>query len=97
MIPIYFSPSQDSVHSLTKIIDHFPTKYDHYLIMRDLNMEPNNRMSKSFLDSNKLKNLLKTNNCVKGKDSQLTLFSPGVNIHLSIHHHMKRYLVIIII
>ena len=97
MIPIYFSPSQDSVHSLTKIIDHFATKYDHHLIMRDLNMEPSNRMSKSFLDSNKLKNLLKTNNCVKGKDSSIDLILTRSKYSFNYNHHMKQDLVIIII
>ena len=49
-VSIYCPPSQDSgffIHSLTEIIDHFATKYNH-LIMGDFNMEPNNRMFKEF-------------------------------------------------
>ena len=56
-------PSQDSgffIYSLTKIIDHFVTAYDNHLIMGDFNMEPNNPMFKSFLDSNNHTNLIKT-------------------------------------
>ena len=72
MTSIYSLPSQDSRffrHSLTEIIDHFATKYDNHLIMGDFNMEPNNRMFKSFLDSNNLTNLIKTNTCFKRKGS----------------------------
>ena len=50
VISIYCPPSKDSgffIHSLTEIIDHFATKYNH-LIMGDFNMEPNNRMFKEF-------------------------------------------------
>ena len=65
--------------------------------MGDFNIEPNNRMFKSFLDSNNLTNLTKTNTCFKEKGRQLTSFSPARNIHLSMHHHMKRDFVIIMI
>ena len=70
VISIYYSPSQDSeffIYSLTEIIDHLATKYDNHLIMGDFNMKPNNRMLKSFLDSNNLTNLIKINTCFKGK------------------------------
>ena len=45
VISIYRWPSQDSVfllNSLTKIIDVFADKYDHYLIMVDFNLESGN-------------------------------------------------------
>ena len=41
--------------------------------MADFNTEPNNRMYKSFLDSNNLTNLTKTNTCFKGKGSSIDL------------------------
>ena len=64
MISIYHPSSQNNgffIHSLTKIIDHFATKYDNHLIVDDFNMEPNNPMLKSFLDSDNLTNLIKNN------------------------------------
>ena len=101
VISIYCSPSQDSgffIHSLTEIIDHFATKYDNHLIIGDFNMEPNNRMLKSFLDSNNLTNLIKTNTCFKGKGSSIDLiltnrkysfkYTSSYETGLSDHHHM---------
>ena len=101
MISIYRPPSQDSgffIHSLTKIIDHFATKYDNHLIMRDFNMEPNNRMFKSFFGSNNLTNLIKTNTCLKGKGwstdiiltnkKYLFKYTSSYETGLSDHHHM---------
>ena len=101
MIPIYCPPSQDSgfcIHSLTKIINHFATKYDNDLIMGDFNMEPNNRMSISFLDSNNLTNLIKTNTYFKGKGSSIDLiltsgkysfkYTSSYETRLRDHHHL---------
>ena len=101
VISIYCSPSQDSgffIHSLTEIIDHFATKYDNHLIMGDFNMEPNNRMFKSFLHSNYLTNLIKTNTCFKGKGWSIDLiltnrkysfkYTSSYETGLSDHHHM---------
>ena len=53
-------------------------------------MEPNNHMFKSFLDSNNLTSLIKTNTCFKGKGSSIDPFLTNRKFHLSIHHHMKR-------
>ena len=101
MISIYHLPSQDSgflIHSLTKIIDYFATKYDNHLIMGDFNMEPNNVMFKRFLDSNNLKNVIKNNTCFKGKGSSIGLilinrkfsfkYISSYETRLSDHHHM---------
>ena len=101
MISIYYSPSQDSeffIYSLTEIIDHSATKYDNHLIMGDFNMKPNNRMLKSFLDSNNLTNLIKINTCFKGKGSSIDLiltnrkysfkYTSSYKKGLSDHHHM---------
>ena len=97
---IYRPPSQDSGffrYSLTEIIDHFATKYDNHLIMGDFNMEPNNRMFKSFLESNNLTTLIKTNTCFKGKESSIDLiltnrkylfkYTSSYEKGLSDHHH----------
>ena len=101
VISIYCPPSKDSgffIHSLTEIIDHFATKYDNHLIMGDFNMEPNNHMFKSFLDSNNLTNLIKNNTCFKGKRSSIDLiltnrkysfkYTSSYETGLSDHHHM---------
>ena len=61
-------------------------------------MEPNNRMSKSFLHSNNLTNLIKTNICFKGKGSSIDLiltnrkysfkYTSSYETGLSDHHRM---------
>ena len=66
--------------------------------MADFNIEPNNRMYKSFLDSNNLTNLTKTNTCFKGKGSSIDLiltnrkysfkYTSSYKTGLSDHHHM---------
>ena len=86
------------MHSLTEIIDHFATEYDNHLIMGDFNMEPNNHMFKSFLDSNNLTNLIKTNTCFQGKESSIDLiltnrkysfkYTSSYETRHSDHHHM---------
>ena len=76
VISIYRPPSQDSVfflNSLTKIIDVFADKYDNYLILGDFNLESGNTILTNFLDSNNLRNLIKTNTCFKGKRSSIDL------------------------
>ena len=97
IISIYRWPSQDGgffIHSLTEIIDHFATKYDDGLIMGDFNMVPNNCMFKSFLDSNNLTDLIKTNFCFKGIDLILTdrkysfKYTSSYETGISDHHHM---------
>ena len=101
VISIYYSSSQDSeffIYSLTEIIDHLATKYDNHLIMGDFNMKPNNRMLKSFLDSNNLTNLIKINTCFKGKGSSIDLiftnrkysfkYTSSYETGLSDHHHL---------
>ena len=52
---------------------------------------------RTILGSNNFTNLIKNKPCFKGKASSIDLIPPTGNIHLSIHHHMKRDLVIIII
>ena len=101
MISIYRPLSQGSeffIHSLTKIINHFATKYGNHLIMGDFNMEPNNPMFKSFFDSNNHTNLIKTNTCFKGKGSSIDLiltnrkylfkYTSSYETGLSDHHYM---------
>ena len=95
------SPSEDSdffFHSLRKIIDHFAAKFDNHLIMGDFNMESNNLMFKSFLDSNNLTNLIKNNTCFKGQGLSIDLiftnrkysfnYTSSYEMGLSDHHHM---------
>ena len=73
------------------ILDHVATKYDNHLIMGDFNMEPNNRMFKSFLHSN-------YHTCFKGKGWSIDLiltnrkysfkYTSSYETGLSDHHHM---------
>ena len=100
VISIYRPPPQDSgffIHSLTEIIDHFATKYDNHLIMGDFNMEPNNCMFKSFLDSNNLTNLIKTYTCFKGKGSSIYLILTNRKYSFKYTSSYETGLVIIII
>lgn len=48
-------------NSLTKIIDHFATKFEIDLFSEDLNMESSNTMFKRFLDSKYLTTLIDNN------------------------------------
>ena len=51
MISIYHPPSQEGgffIHFLAEIIVHFATKHDNHLAIGDFNIEPNNRMFKSY-------------------------------------------------
>ena len=101
VISIYRPPSQDSVfflNSLTKIIDVFADKYDNYLILGDFNLESGNTILTNFLDSNNLRNLIKTNTCFKGKRSSIDLIltnrkysfknTSSYETGLSDYHHM---------
>ena len=76
MFSIYHPPSQDSGffrNSLTKAIDHFATIYDNHLIMGNFNMESNNPIFQSFLNSNNFTNLIKQNIRFKGKALSIDL------------------------
>ena len=69
MISICQPPSQDNeffLNSLTVILDHFTKVYENYLIMADFNLEPHDKRSRYFLNSNNLVNLVKDNTCFKG-------------------------------
>ena len=66
--------------------------------MGDFNMESNNLMFKSFLDSNNLTNLIKNNTCFKGKWSSIDLiltntkysfkYKSSCETRFNDHHHM---------
>ena len=65
-------PSQDSeffLNSLTVFLDHFTKAYDNYLIVGDFNLEPHDKRLGYFLNSNNLVNLVKTNTCFKGSET----------------------------
>ena len=50
-----------SLNNLTKIIDALANTYDNYLIMGDFNIERSDLSLKTFLNSNNLYNLIKSN------------------------------------
>ena len=69
-----------------------------YETVGHFNMEPNNPMFKSFLDSNNLTNLFKTNSCFNGKGLSINLiltkrkysfkYTSSYETGPSDHHHM---------
>ena len=101
VISIYRPPSQNSEYfpnSLTKIIDYFANTYDNHLILGDFNLQPTDSALMGFLDCTGLTNLIKTNNCFKGKGSCIDLiltnrkfsfkFTSTYETGISDHHHM---------
>ena len=77
VISIYRPPSQNCeyfLNNLTKMIDFFADTYENYLIMGDFNIERSDPSLKTFLNSNYLYNLIKSNTCFKGKGSCVDLF-----------------------
>ena len=100
-ISIYRSPSQNCdyfLNNLTEMIDFFNDTYENYLIMGDFNIERSDPSLKTFLNSNNLYNLIKSNTYFKGKGSCIDLFltnrkysfkfSGSYETGISDHHHM---------
>ena len=101
MISIYRPPSQNSeyfLNNLTEVIHFFADTYDKYLIMGDLIIEQSDPSLKTFLNSNNLYNLIKSNTCFKDKSSCNGLFlanrkysfkfSGSYETGITDHHHM---------
>ena len=101
VISIYRPPLQNSEHflnSLTKIIDYFANTYDNHLILGDFNLQPTDSALMGFLESSSLTDLIKTNNCFKGKGSCVDLiltnrkfsfkFTSTYETRTSDHRHM---------
>ena len=73
---IYRPPSQNKQYffkKLSKIIDHFSSIYDDYIILGDFNMKPGDSILKAFMQSHNLFNLIKSNKCFKGSGSCIAL------------------------
>ena len=80
------------------MIDVFVDTYENYLIMGDFNIERIDPSLKTFLNSNNLYNLIKSNTCFKGKGSYIDLiltnrkysfkFSGSYETGISDCHHM---------
>ena len=76
VISIYWPPSQDSDffwNSLTIILDHFTKAYYNFLIMGTLIKNLMKKDWDTFLNSNNLVNLVKTNTCSSSSCSDLIL------------------------
>ena len=98
---IYRPPSQNKQYflkKLSKIIDHFSSIYDDYIILGDFNMKPGDSILKAFMQSHNLFNLIKSNTCFKGRGSCIDLIltnrkfcfknSSTFETGLSDHHHL---------
>ena len=59
--------------SLTNLIDLFSSSYDNFILMGDLNSQPNDSIRKDFMEANRFINLIKSNTCFKGKSSCIDL------------------------
>ena len=98
---VYIPPTQDReyfLNTLTKLIDLFCSKYEHYLIMGDFNMELTESALSTFLSSNNLSNLMKMNTCFKATGSCIDLIltnrkhafkhSESYKTAITDHHHL---------
>ena len=80
------------------MFDFFANTYENYLIAGNFNIEQSDPSLKTFLNSNNLYNLIKSNTCFKGKGSCIDLFltnrkysfkfSGSYETGISDHHRM---------
>ena len=61
------------LENLSEIIDHYSNIYDNFIVIEDFNMEPNNTLLTSFMQSHNFYNLIKSNTCFKGSGSCIDL------------------------
>ena len=98
---IHRPPSQNQQYfldKLSKIIDHYSSIYNNYIILGDFNMEPSDSLSNAFMQSHNLLDLIKSNTCFKGSGSYIDLIltnrkfcfknSSTFETGLSDHHHL---------
>ena len=101
VISVYRPPSQNSeyfLNELDKIIDYFSVSNDNHVIIGDFNLEPSAVLSKHFMNSNALFDLIKVNRWFKGKGTCIDLIltnrkysfknTNAFETGLSDHHHM---------
>ena len=55
------------LETMSNLMDELQTSFDQIIIMGDFNESVNVEMFKNFINSYKLKNLIKTNTCFKSK------------------------------
>ena len=71
-VSIYKPPSQSNQYfldTLGDLLDFYSQDYDNKVILGDFNLEPSNPSIVSFMNSQNLFNLVKSNTCFKGKGS----------------------------
>ena len=86
------------VENLSLTADHYSSIFNNYIILGDVNVEPNCSALTSFMQSLNLLNVIKTNTCFKGKDDCVDLIltnrkycfklSSTFETGLSDHHHL---------
>ena len=86
------------LEKVSEIIDHFSSIYDNYIIIGDFNIEPNDSVLETFMQSHNLFNLIKSDTCFKGRGSCIDLIltnrkfcfknSSTFETGLSDHHHL---------
>ena len=98
---IFKPPAQNKqyfLENLSMIVDHYLSIYDNHIILGDFNMEPNNSLLISFMQSLNLFNVVKSNTCFKGNGTCVDLIltnrkyyfkhSSTFETGLSDHHHL---------
>ena len=101
MISIYRPPLESLscfVDSFTNMIDFFSRLYDNFIVMDDLNSQPNDSTMKDFLEANSFMNLIKSNTWFKGKSSCIDIIlrnrkysfkhSNSIETGIGDHHHL---------
>ena len=64
----YHSPSQSDeyfFYHLGKVLDNFSTKYDHFVLLGDFNVQENETILSEFLNAYNAKNIVKNKTCFK--------------------------------
>ena len=79
---IHRPPSQNQQYfldKLSKIIDHYSSIYNSYIILGDFNTEPSDSLSNAFMQSHNLLDLIKSNTCFKESGSCIDLILTNRN------------------
>ena len=73
---IYRLPAQNKQYfseNFFMILDHYSSIYDNHLFLGEFNIEPNNSILISFMQSLKIFNIIKSNTCFKGNGTCIDL------------------------
>ena len=71
------------------MIDFFSSSYNDFIVMGDYISQPTDNLMKDFMEANGSINLIKCNNCFKGKCSYIDLILRNRKYFLNIQTQLK--------